>query len=39
MDCPVLENLIVIHFSKIPFYLQYVLIQSANCVKDVYSGM
>jgi hypothetical protein len=26
-------------FFEIPFYLQSVLVHSANCVKDVYSGM
>jgi hypothetical protein len=37
------EALVVAHvgniFFLIPFYLQSVLVHSANCVKDVYSGM
>jgi hypothetical protein len=29
----------LLHFFVIPFYLQSVLVRSANCVKGVYSDM
>jgi hypothetical protein len=34
-----LEGRAQLSFFVIPFYLQSVLVHSANCVKDVYSGM